>query len=244
MIKIINNLDPGQRWPFPTACGRLAPPSTFCSTASLTWSHRPEYQVQIGTNRYSWPSEQKFIDFRLQEKLETKLKINDSWLLNIDQNQNGLKIDSRDFPSGLSPLHMAAREGQVQKSISDHFVYVSPWHFGCLHQVEMLDLISCHPRVDPNLLDRAGRIIKIQDDDQDDDDFNDQDQDDDNNDFDDHVDDWMTTPRKNSSPPCRLPWQPLLSCPAPQHGGSPGQPTQLKTYQSPSNHSIQSTILV
>ena len=137
---------------------------------------------------------------------------------------------------------MAAREGQVQKSISDHFVYVSPWHFGCLHQVEMLDLISCHPRVDPNLLDRAGRIIKIQDDDQDDDDFNDQD--DDNNDFDDHVDDWMTTPRKNSSPPCGLPWQPLLSCPAPQHGGSPGQPTQLKTYQSPSNHSIQSTILV
>ena len=128
---------------------------------------------------------------------------------------------------------MAAREGQVQKSISDHFVYVSPWHFGCLHQVEMLDLISCHPRVDPNLLDRAGRIIKIQDDDQDDDDFNDQDQDDDNNYFDDHVDDWMTTPRKNSSPPCGLPWQPLLSCPAPQHGGSPGQPTQLKTYQSP-----------
>ena len=57
----------------------------------------------------------KFVDFRLQEKLETKLKINDSWLLNIDQNQNGLKIESRDFPSGLSPLHMAAREGQVQK---------------------------------------------------------------------------------------------------------------------------------
>ena len=56
MIKIINNLDPGQRWPFPTACGRLAPPSTFCSAASLTWSHRPEYQV--GANRYSWPSVQ------------------------------------------------------------------------------------------------------------------------------------------------------------------------------------------
>ena len=132
----------------------------------------------------------------------------------------------------------------MQKSISDHFVYVSPWHFGCLHQVEMLDLISCHPRVDPNLLDRAGSMIKIQDDDQDDDDFNDQD--DDNNDFDDHVDDWMTTPRKNSSPPCRLPWQPLLPCTAPEHGGSPGQPNQLKTHhhhptiqhQSSSNHSI------
>ena len=27
-------------------------------------------------------------------------------------------------------------------------------------QVEMLDLICCHPRVDPNLLDRAGRAAK------------------------------------------------------------------------------------
>ena len=101
----------------------------------------------------------------------------------------------------------------------------------------MLDLISCHPRVDPNLLDRAGRMIMI-------------------------VITLlmimimlvMTIPiliiyrwliwwytydnvleliiRQNSSPPCRLPWQPFLPCSAPQHGRSPGQPNQITTIQA------------
>ena len=94
----------------------------------------------------------------------------------------------------------------------------------------MLDLISCHPRVDPNLLDRAGRIIMIV------------------------ITLLMimimlviTIPiliiyiwqcftmliiRQNSSPPCRLPWQPFLPCSAPQHGRSPGQPNQITTIQA------------